>query len=66
MDHLKEEGIQTRPVWHLNHLQVPYRECQAYRIEKALELLDVTLSLPCSVSLTETDIRYVTDRLRHA
>ena len=66
MEHLKEEGIQTRPVWYLNHLQVPYRECQAYRIEKALDLLDVTLSLPCSVSLTETDIRYVTDRLRHA
>ena len=66
MEHLKKQGIQTRPIWHLNHLQVPYRACQCYRIEKAPRMLDATLSLPCSVSLTETEIDYVTENLRRA
>lgn len=65
MEYLKEEGIQSRPVWHLNHLQAPYRSCQNYRIEKALQLLDVTLSLPCSSDLDACDIEFITDRLNH-
>ena len=28
MKRLEENGIQSRPVWALNHLQQPYRECQ--------------------------------------
>ncbi len=66
MAHLDGHGIQTRPVWHLNHLQRPYRACQAYRIEKAPQLLATTLALPCSVGLQPADIAFVADRLRHA
>lgn len=66
MEYLKGQGIQTRPIWHLNHLQVPYRGCQCYQIEKAPRMLDATLSLPCSVGLTSTEIDYVTENLRRA
>lgn len=65
MGFLKDHGIQTRPVWYLNHLQVPYRTCQSYRIEKAVTLLEKTLCIPCSVNLTESDIDCVISNLRH-
>ena len=65
MDHLKREGIQTRPVWHLNHLQAPYRDCQHYHIEKAHRMLEITLNIPCSVNLKESDMAHVIDRLRN-
>ena len=66
MECLKGHGIQTRPVWHLNHLQAPYRECRSYCIEKAFHMLEVTLNIPCSTNLKESDIDIVIDRLRHA
>lgn len=66
MHRLREWGVQTRPVWYLNHLQAPYRTCQSFAIEKAPDLLERTLCVPCSVNLTEADIGYIADRLRHA
>jgi len=56
MSYLSSQKIQTRPVWYLNHLQKPYKDCQNYKIEKALELLDKTLNIPCSVNLKKRDI----------
>ncbi|AAR35350.1 LegC family aminotransferase [Geobacter sulfurreducens] len=64
MEYLKGEGVQTRPVWYLNHLQVPFRDCRNYRIEKAFQLLEATLSIPCSANLSESDIDFVAERLR--
>ena len=66
MQSLGEQGIQTRPVWQLNHLQKPYRDCQRYRIEKAPELLERTLNIPCSVDLTESQLGCVVEALRRA
>lgn len=65
MEHLKVKGIQSRPVWHLNHLQLPYRDCRHYRIEKAFRMLEITLNIPCSSNLQEQDIDYVIDGLCH-
>lgn len=61
---LAGKGIQTRPVWHLNHLQKPYRHCQAFHIERAPAFLANTLNIPCSVNLTSEDIDYVIRGLR--
>ncbi|HYX06105.1 MAG TPA: LegC family aminotransferase [Bacteroidales bacterium] len=66
MQYLSENGIQSRPVWFLNHLQKPYKSCQSYKIEKAFELRDSTLNIPCSVNLTETDIEKVVTVLADA
>jgi aminotransferase in exopolysaccharide biosynthesis len=63
MQDLFTHNIQTRPVWHLNHLQKPYKDCPKYKIEKALGLLERTLNLPCSVGLNESDIRRIIDLL---
>ena len=51
--------IQTRPVWYLNHWQKPYLSSMAYRIENAPRLWAKTLNIPCSVSLTDEQIRKV-------
>ena len=56
MDNLRIKGIQTRPVWYLNHLQKPYSECQTYKIERAHELVDISLCLPSSSLLSDEDI----------
>ena len=51
--------IQVRPLWYLNHLQQPYREMQAHRIERAPHFYDTVLNLPCSISLTPEQIAAV-------
>ena len=64
---LDRNGIQTRPLWHLNHLQQPYRACQQYQITRAERLLANTLTLPCSVNLTPEELdRVVTVLQRKA
>ncbi len=52
----KKNGIETRPVWQLNHLQNPYKNCQNYKIEKAYNLHRNSLCLPSSSSLSDLDI----------
>jgi aminotransferase in exopolysaccharide biosynthesis len=56
MDDLARVGIQSRPLWYLNHRQRPYRRCERYRIKLAHALWEKTLCLPCSTDLTKTDI----------
>ena len=63
MQYLSEKGIQTRPVWYLNHLQKPYKDCQTYKIEKAIELWENTLNIPCSIVLNEYEVNYVLKKL---
>jgi perosamine synthetase len=60
---LDRHRIQTRPLWHLNHLQTPYRMCQTYGISRAARMLETTLTLPCSVNLTSDQIDRVVDVL---
>ena len=56
MERLGKNGIQARPVWTLNHMQKPYRNCQSYKIEKAEKLANISLCLPSSTNLIESDI----------
>lgn len=64
MKHLQVKGIQTRPVWYLNHLQRPYRGNRAYRIEKAPRFWRTVLNLPCNANLKREQIKYVTSAIR--
>ena len=63
MQRLKESRIQTRPVWTLNHLQKPYRDCQNYRIERAIELVGKSLCLPSSTNLTDDNLNHLLSQL---
>jgi perosamine synthetase len=51
--------IQARPIWKLNHTQKPYRQNQAYQIEKAPVYFDSILNIPCSVGLTDEEMERV-------
>ena len=59
LKHLNSNGIQARPLWFLNHLQKPYVKCQSYKIEKALKMYDTIVTIPCSINLTEKEIKKV-------
>jgi len=63
MERLEKKGIQTRPVWTLNHLQKPYKDCQSYKIETAPELIKNSLCLPSSVNLSKSDINRIYEAL---
>jgi perosamine synthetase len=63
MSMLREKKIETRPVWHLNHLQQPYKKCQNYRIENALLLLEKSLCIPSSSNLSLGDLHEVISNL---
>lgn len=65
MKYLSKRRIQTRPIWHLNHLQRPYRKCQVYKIEKASRYHRLGLNLPCSVGLTMEEMDRVADAIRN-
>lgn len=57
MHYLSDNKIQTRPVWYLNHLQKTYKDSQNYNIENAIKLMENTLNIPCSVSLSDKEIK---------
>jgi perosamine synthetase len=63
MIRLGDRNIQTRPVWRLNHLQKPYKNCQTYKIDNADELVEKSLCLPTSTNLSDNDIKFVVDSL---
>lgn len=65
MTYLSENKIQTRPIWYLNHLQKPYKKCQSYKIERAFEELENTLTIPCSVNITKNQIEELLSVLRN-
>ena len=60
---LAERSYQTRPVWALNHLQEPYKNCQNYRIEQAGRLVETSLCLPSSTNLSGEDVQLVIAKL---
>jgi aminotransferase in exopolysaccharide biosynthesis len=59
MADLARQGIQSRPLWYLNHRQRPYQDCQRYLIERADEMWANTLCLPCSTNLGGADVERV-------
>lgn len=64
MEALGRAGIQTRPVWHLNHMQKPYLKNRAYRIENALWFWKRILNIPCGSGLTAGEIGNVVSNIR--
>jgi len=63
MKRLEGNGIQTRPVWKLNHEQKPYKDCQYYKIERAFSLVEKSLCLPSSMNLNFSSIKIIIKNL---
>ena len=56
---LEKKGIQTRPIWKLNHQQKKFKNFQSYKIEKALKYVKHCLCIPSSLHLNEGDIKFI-------
>lgn len=63
MAHLSSLGIQSRPIWYLIHQAPFYKDCLAYRIEKASYYWEHVLNIPCSTSLTPADVDTVAEAI---
>jgi perosamine synthetase len=63
---LGKASIQTRPVWHLNHLQKPYKNSQAFKINRAGWFVERVLNLPCSSGLTKEQAARVVGAIKAA
>lgn len=66
LHHLEGLQIETRPIWHLNHLQKPYLGCYHGPIDQATFYLEHILNIPCSTSLTEEEREIVIEAIRQA
>lgn len=61
---LNDKGIQTRPIWGLINEQLPYKNNQAYKIEKAKYYIERILNIPCSTNLSAEDVGMVINTLK--
>ncbi|MGF7059790.1 perosamine synthetase [Brassicibacter mesophilus] len=64
LNELKDNNIQTRPVWGLIHEQRPYENNETYKIEKANYYIDRILNIPCSTNLKKEEIRHICNILK--
>jgi len=65
MSELSKKNIQSRPIWYLNHLQIPYCNNRAYKIEKAFWFWERTLNIPSGGSLSLIEIKKVTTEIKN-
>ena len=47
--------IEVRPIWHANHLQEPFKNSYAFKIENAPMQIETSLCLPSSVGLSSNE-----------
>lgn len=57
--YLEANKVQSRPIWQLIHTLRPYRENQAYQIEKASWYYDRVVNIPCSTNLQPHELERV-------
>ncbi len=62
--YMTEREIQVRPIWKLNHTQVPFRSFRAMDCPNAMRFYDRVINIPCSTNLTEEQIRIVYGELQ--
>ena len=65
LKYLSSKRIQSRPIWGLISNQEPYLSSQTYKIEKARTYLEHVVNIPCSSNLSNKDVLYVIECLKH-
>lgn len=61
---LKENQVQSRPIWGLISRQKPYEGSREFEITSAVDYWKHVVNLPCSTNLPEEDVRYVLSLLK--
>ena len=62
---LQEKGVDTRAIWGLINEQKPYESEVTYKLEKAPYYASRILNLPASTQITEEEIKYVANEVKH-
>lgn len=57
--HLDNRQIQARPIWKLNHTQMPFRKYRAMDCKCAERFYDRVINIPCGTNLTEKQLERV-------
>ncbi|MBD5136068.1 MAG: LegC family aminotransferase [Lachnospiraceae bacterium] len=66
IEYLKENKIQSRPIWGLVSDQIPYNGSNVYNIEIAKKYWNNVVNIPCSTNLKETDVMRVVSVLENS
>ena len=61
--YLADKNIQSRPIWGLISDQIPYKNCQTYKIEKAWYYVENIVNIPCSTNLSKQDVEVIINYL---
>lgn len=61
---LESRGVQTRAIWGLINEQIPYKEDDTFKIEKAPYYAERILNLPSSTQITREEIDYVVKQVK--
>ena len=61
---LISRNIQVRPIWKPIHTLPMYKNCQAFRVENALNIYDTALNLPCSIGIKMEEIEFTVEKIK--
>ena len=61
--YLNDRGIQARPIWKLNHTQMPFQKYRAMECRHAQTFYDRVINIPCGTNLTEEQLNRVCEAL---
>jgi perosamine synthetase len=64
VDYLISKNVLVRPIWKLIHTLPMYKDCQAFRVESALNIYDTALNLPCSIGLKMEEIEFTVEKIK--
>ncbi|MFH1380011.1 MAG: LegC family aminotransferase [bacterium] len=63
MNFLLSKGIQVRSIWKLMQNLPMYQNCQSYKIEVADKIYNSCFNIPCSVNLTDDEIKFIAESI---
>jgi perosamine synthetase len=64
VDYLISKNVQVRPIWKLIHTLQMYKDCQAFRVESALNIYDTALNLPCSIGIKKKEVEFTVEKIK--
>ena len=62
---LAKNGIEVKPLWHPNHLQKKYKNCQTYKLDNVNNIYQNRLCLPSSPQLTMKQQDFICEKLKN-
>ena len=62
--YLFKKGIEVKPLWHPNHLQKKYKNCQNYKLDNINKIYLNRLCLPSSTQLTKKKQDFICKKLK--